>query len=156
MQFSNDPTPQTPGPAAWLGHNRRLQFPNAGGKQLADDHTSRRLADLAADCLLHPGPGPGIRAFRGPEDGPRGATCPAGRGHFRVFARPAHPGSRAATGAELHGISIALYNTAFGLIVAIPALIFWRYFRARVDGYLLGMELASEQFVRHLIRVGGK
>ncbi|CAB5674090.1 colicin uptake protein TolQ [Delftia tsuruhatensis] len=55
-----------------------------------------------------------------------------------------------------HGISIALYNTAFGLIVAIPALIFWRYFRARVDGYLLGMELASEQFVRHLVRVGGK
>jgi biopolymer transport protein ExbB len=54
------------------------------------------------------------------------------------------------------GISIALYNTAFGLIVAIPALIFWRYFRARVDGYLLGMELASEQFVRHLTRVGGK
>jgi biopolymer transport protein ExbB len=48
------------------------------------------------------------------------------------------------------GISIALYNTAFGLIVAIPALIFWRYFRARVDGYLLTMEIASERFVRHL------
>jgi biopolymer transport protein ExbB len=48
------------------------------------------------------------------------------------------------------GISIALYNTAFGLIVAIPALIFWRYFRARVDAYLLTMELASEKFVRHL------
>ncbi|WP_234264929.1 MotA/TolQ/ExbB proton channel family protein [Hydrogenophaga sp. NFH-34] len=50
-----------------------------------------------------------------------------------------------------HGISIALYNTAFGLIVAIPALIFWRYFRARVDGYLLSMEVASERFVRHLL-----
>jgi len=49
-----------------------------------------------------------------------------------------------------HGISVALYNTAFGLIIAIPALIFWRYFRARVDGYLLTMELASERFVRHL------
>ncbi len=45
---------------------------------------------------------------------------------------------------------MALYNTAFGLIVAIPSLIFWRYFRARVDAYLLGMELASERFVRHL------
>jgi biopolymer transport protein ExbB len=45
-----------------------------------------------------------------------------------------------------HGISMALYNTAFGLIVAIPALIFWRYFRARVDAYLLTLELASEQF----------
>jgi biopolymer transport protein ExbB len=48
------------------------------------------------------------------------------------------------------GIAIALYNTAFGLIVAIPALIFWRYFRGRVDAYLLHMELASERFVRHL------
>lgn len=48
------------------------------------------------------------------------------------------------------GISIALYNTAFGLMVAIPALIFWRYFRARVDAYLLAMELAAERFARHL------
>ena len=49
-----------------------------------------------------------------------------------------------------HGISVALYNTAFGLMVAIPALIFWRYFRSRVDAYLLTLELSSEQFVRHL------
>ena len=49
-----------------------------------------------------------------------------------------------------HGISVALYNTAFGLIVAIPALIFWRYFRARVDGYTLELELAAERFARHL------
>ena len=49
-----------------------------------------------------------------------------------------------------HGISIALYNTAFGLMIAIPALIFWRYFRARVDGYLLTLELSSERLVRHL------
>lgn len=56
-----------------------------------------------------------------------------------------------------HGISIALYNTAFGLIVAIPALIFWRYFRARVDGYLLTLELAADRMVRHLLamRSGG-
>ncbi|MFC7408397.1 MULTISPECIES: MotA/TolQ/ExbB proton channel family protein [Hydrogenophaga] len=50
-----------------------------------------------------------------------------------------------------HGISIALYNTAFGLIVAIPALIFWRYFRARVDAYLLQFELSAEALVRHLL-----
>ena len=49
-----------------------------------------------------------------------------------------------------HGISIALYNTAFGLIVAIPALIFWRYFRSRVDEYLLNLELSGERFARHL------
>ena len=49
-----------------------------------------------------------------------------------------------------HGISVALYNTAFGLIVAIPSLIFWRYFRARVDGYTLELELSAERFARHL------
>ncbi len=48
------------------------------------------------------------------------------------------------------GIAMALYNTAFGLIVAIPALIFWRYFRGQVDGHLLRMELATERFARHL------
>lgn len=54
-----------------------------------------------------------------------------------------------------HGISIALYNTAFGLMVAIPALMFWRYFRARVDAYLLEMELAAERFLRHLVHIKG-
>jgi biopolymer transport protein ExbB len=53
------------------------------------------------------------------------------------------------------GISIALYNTAFGLMVAIPALIFWRYFRARVDGYLLTLELSAERMARHLIALRG-
>ena len=38
------------------------------------------------------------------------------------------------------GISIALYNTAFGIIIAIPALIFHRYFRSRVDHFLHRME----------------
>jgi biopolymer transport protein ExbB len=54
-----------------------------------------------------------------------------------------------------HGISVALYNTAFGLMVAIPALIFWRYFRARVDGYLLTLELSAEHMARHLIILRG-
>ena len=49
-----------------------------------------------------------------------------------------------------HGISVALYNTAFGLLIAIPSLIFWRYFRVRVDGYLLALEQSAEQLARHL------
>ncbi len=32
-----------------------------------------------------------------------------------------------------HGISIALYNAAFGIIVAVPSLVFHRHFRARAD-----------------------
>ena len=76
-------------------------------------------------------------------------------GMIEIFGSQAGAGSASSSvggnPAQLaQGISIALYNTAFGLMVAIPALIFWRYFRARVDGYLLTMELASERFVRHL------
>ncbi|BAN35706.1 MotA/TolQ/ExbB proton channel [Sulfuricella denitrificans skB26] len=39
-----------------------------------------------------------------------------------------------------HGISVALYNTAMGLIVAIPSMIFYRYFRARAEALVLEME----------------
>ena len=49
-----------------------------------------------------------------------------------------------------HGISVALYNTAFGLVIAIPALLFWRFFRARVDHLLLALEVAADRFARHL------
>ncbi len=66
-------------------------------------------------------------------------------------------GSQSPTGgsnpaALAHGISIALYNTAFGLIIAIPALMFYRYFRGRVDEYTLDMEQAAERLVPHLLR----
>lgn len=54
-----------------------------------------------------------------------------------------------------HGISIALYNTAFGLIVAIPSLMAWRYFRATVDRQILSLESSSERFVRHLRQLRG-
>ena len=39
-----------------------------------------------------------------------------------------------------HGISVALYNTAFGLIVAVPSMIFYRHFRATVDSLIIEME----------------
>lgn len=51
-----------------------------------------------------------------------------------------------------HGISIALYNTAFGLIVAIPSLMFYRYFRGRIDEYTIDLEQASERMMPHLLR----
>ena len=39
-----------------------------------------------------------------------------------------------------HGISVALYNTLFGIAVAIPAVIFYRHFRNRVDVLVIEME----------------
>lgn len=53
-------------------------------------------------------------------------------------------GSQTPTGGNpavlAHGISVALYNTAFGLIVAIPSMIFYRFFRGKVDALLVEME----------------
>ena len=70
-------------------------------------------------------------------------------------------GSQSPTGgtnpAQLaHGISIALYNTAFGLMIAIPALMFYRYFRGRVDEFTVDMEQAAERLVPHLMRFAVK
>ncbi len=50
------------------------------------------------------------------------------------------------------GISIALYNTGFGIIIAIPALIFHRYFRSRVDYYLHQMERQAVALNRMISR----
>ena len=46
-----------------------------------------------------------------------------------------------------HGISVALYNTGFGLAIAMPALVFYRHFRALVDSFVIEMELQSVKFV---------
>ena len=46
-----------------------------------------------------------------------------------------------------HGISVALYNAAFGIIVAMPALIFYRYYRAKVDDLVVEMEQQAVKLV---------
>jgi biopolymer transport protein ExbB len=46
-----------------------------------------------------------------------------------------------------HGISVALYNTAYGLIVAIPSMIFYRYFRSQVDTLTMEMEQQAIKLV---------
>ncbi|MFN3984126.1 MAG: MotA/TolQ/ExbB proton channel family protein [Rhodocyclaceae bacterium] len=45
------------------------------------------------------------------------------------------------------GISIALNTTGLGLIIAIPATIFWRHFRALVDGFVIDMEQQAIKLV---------
>lgn len=46
-----------------------------------------------------------------------------------------------------HGISVALYNTAFGLIVAIPSMIAYRHLRAQVDSLIVEMEQQAIKLV---------
>lgn len=60
-------------------------------------------------------------------------------------------GSQNAAGAHpaqlAHGISVALYNTGFGLAIAMPVLIFYRHFSALVDGFIVEMEQQAVKFV---------
>ncbi|HET7671867.1 MAG TPA: MotA/TolQ/ExbB proton channel family protein, partial [Burkholderiales bacterium] len=60
-------------------------------------------------------------------------------------------GSQSPTGTNpqqlAHGISIALYNTAFGIAIAIPALIFYRHYKNKVDSFIVEMELLASKLV---------
>jgi biopolymer transport protein ExbB len=60
-------------------------------------------------------------------------------------------GSQSPSGANpqqlAHGISIALYNTAFGIGIAIPALIFYRHFKNKVDTFVVEMEQRAGKLV---------
>lgn len=49
-----------------------------------------------------------------------------------------------------HGISVALYNTAGGIAVAVPALIFYRHFRSKVDTMVVDMEQQGIKLVETL------
>ena len=49
-----------------------------------------------------------------------------------------------------HGIAVALINTAGGLAVAIPSLLFYRYFRGRVNDLLIDMEEEAVKLVEIL------
>ena len=72
-------------------------------------------------------------------------------GMIEIFgAQPPTGGTN--PGMLAHGISIALYNTAFGLMIAIPALMFYRYFRGRVEEYVLELEQSSDRLLGHLKR----
>ena len=49
-----------------------------------------------------------------------------------------------------HGISIALYSTAFGIIVAVPAIVAYRHFRSRVDDLVIDMERQAQRLLEVL------
>ena len=60
-------------------------------------------------------------------------------------------GSQSPTGTNpqqlAHGISVALYNTAFGIAIAIPALIFYRHFKNLVDTLVVEMEQQATRLI---------
>ena len=51
------------------------------------------------------------------------------------------------------GISIALYNTAGGIVVAVPAMIAYRFFRSKIDNLVVEME---QQAIKLVEIINGK
>ena len=111
----------------------RQVFENAG--RAAVHHTERYLNTL------------GTIAAAAPLLGLLGTVV----GMIEIFGTQT-PGGGNNPAAMAHGISVALYNTAFGLIIAIPSLMFYRYFRGRIDEFQLAMELAAERLMPQLMR----
>ncbi len=66
-------------------------------------------------------------------------------GMIEIFG--AQNGGGAAPAELAHGISVALYNTAFGLIVAVPSMIAYRHFRSSVDSFTIEMEQQAIKLV---------
>ncbi|KFB68092.1 MAG: Biopolymer transport protein ExbB [Candidatus Accumulibacter vicinus] len=69
-------------------------------------------------------------------------------GMIEIFGSQAPSGSNPIQLA--HGISVALYNTGFGLLIAIPSMIFWRHFRALVDSFVVEMQQQAVRLVEVL------
>ena len=66
-------------------------------------------------------------------------------GMIEIFGAPTTTGNNPQ--ALAHGISVALYNTGFGLVIAIPSMIAYRHFRALVDNFLILMEQEAVKLV---------
>ncbi|GGB96190.1 biopolymer transporter [Oxalicibacterium flavum] len=68
-------------------------------------------------------------------------------GMIEIFGSQNAAGTGSNPGQLAHGISIALYNTGFGIAIAMPALVFYRHFRALVDTFVVEMEQQAVKFV---------
>ena len=66
-------------------------------------------------------------------------------GMIEIFGSQAPAGTNPAQLA--HGISVALYNTAFGIGIAIPSLIFYRHYKNKVDGLVVDMEQQAAKLI---------
>jgi biopolymer transport protein ExbB len=66
-------------------------------------------------------------------------------GMIEIFGASSPTGTNPAQLAS--GISVALYNTGFGIFIAIPAMIFFRHFRAKVEGFVIDMEQQAAKLV---------
>jgi biopolymer transport protein ExbB len=67
-------------------------------------------------------------------------------GMIEMFAAQQGAGGGTPEGVA-HGIAVALHATALGIIIAVPSMIFWRYFRRLIDAYVVEMEQQATALV---------
>jgi len=75
-------------------------------------------------------------------------------GMIQAFNVIAHSAAMGRTEMLAGGISVALITTASGLLVAIPAMIFYLYFVGRVDGLIMDIDHYGQELV-HLVSLEG-
>ncbi len=75
-------------------------------------------------------------------------------GMIKSFEQVASAGALGRAEQLSEGIGEALLTTAFGLTVAVPAILFYHYFRGKADGLLRSMEDASLELMDTLRRRG--
>ena len=52
------------------------------------------------------------------------------------------------------GIGEALVTTAFGLLIAIPAVFVFNYFTSRIDSFVVDMDETSSELLSYVLREG--
>jgi len=55
-------------------------------------------------------------------------------------------------GTAFSGISEALFTTALGLLVAVPAVWLFNYFSGKVDGFIVEMDNSASELVDYFIK----
>ncbi len=66
------------------------------------------------------------------------------------------PQKTSGIGAVAGGISEALVTTAFGLLVAIPAVMAFNYFTGRVEAFDVEMDNSSSELIDYFIKQSNK
>ena len=76
-------------------------------------------------------------------------------GLIRLFATMDASAAAGDVSRFANGISIALYATLMGLLIAIPALISWSYYSRKVESFAVRMEAICDEFLRKHYRKEG-
>lgn len=124
--------------ASMLARLFALSLSNVGGSSRAVKESLGEAQRLARRDLERFLPTLGTIASLAPIMGLFGTVV----GMIEIFGAQGGSGMSSNPQQLAHGISVALYNTAFGLIVAIPSMISYRYYRAKAES--LAMEIEAQ------------